>query len=448
MIKKYDVFVIGSGTAGKKVADTCAEAGMTVAIADNREYGGTCSNRGCDPKKVVMAATEAWEMATHLHKKGMISIPKINWKNIQRFKRSFTDSIPVRTEKHLKKRGIDLYHQSPKFIDTHTLMVEGKTITADKIVIATGYEPATIPIKGRKYLKVSDDFLNLKKLPKSMVFIGAGYVGMEFAHIAVRAGVKVTVIETGTRPLDIYDEDLVQQLTEYSKKIGINFIFKARATEIKKTDKHFIVKYKIGKKEKKILTKMVFNTTGRVPAIGQLDIEKAGIKKSENGIVVNDFLQSKSIPNIYACGDVSDHSVPLTPLSAIEGIIVAKNIIHGNKEKIEIPLVPSVVFTQPQLARVGQRETEARKRYKKVIVKTDSVPEWFNAKRLNAPVYAYKIIINERTEKILGATILGPEANEMINLFTLAINQKMTASEIKRTIFTYPSWGNNIKKMV
>jgi len=434
--------------AGQKVAKACSEAGQKVAIVDKREYGGTCSNRGCDPKKVLLAATEAKEMAIHLSKKGMISKPKLNWKNIQKFKTSFTEVIPNKTEKILKKLGIDLYHQSPKFLDTNTLIVEGKEITADKIVIATGYEPAKLPIKGRKHLKNSDDFLNLKKLPKNIVFIGAGYVGMEFAHMAIRAGSKVTMIDTGDRPLAAYDKTLVDHLTEYSEKIGIKFIFNASVSAIKKTKKNFAVKFNFGKEKKKILTKMVFNTAGRVPAIGQLDVEKAGIKYSEDGILVNDFLQSRSTPNVYACGDISAHSLPLTPLSGIEGGIVAKNIIDGNKHKIITPLVPSVVFTQPQLATVGQTEEEARKRYKKIIVNSDFVPNWFNAKRINAPVYAYQVIINERTKQILGASILGPEANEIINLFTIAINQKMTSSQIIRTVFTYPSWGNDIKTMV
>ncbi len=448
MKNKYDVFVIGSGVAGQKVAKTCAEAGQKVAIVDKREYGGTCSNRGCDPKKVLMAATEVKEMAIHLGKKGMMSKPELNWRKIQKFKADFTENIPGKTEKKLKESGIDLYHQSPKFLNAHTLVVEGKKITADKIVIATGYEPTVLPIKGRKYLKISDDFLNLKKLPKSIVFIGAGYVGMEFAHMAVRAGSKVTMIDTSDRPLAAYDKNMVDHLTKYSEEIGIKFIFNANVSAIKKTEKNFVVKFKVGKKEKKILTKTVFNTAGRVPAIQALDLDKAGIKYSKEGILVNDYLQSKSTPHVYACGDVSAHSLPLTPLSGIEGGIVAKNIIDGNKHKIITPLVPSVVFTQPQLATVGQTEEVARKRYKNIIVNTDFVSHWFNAKRLNAPIYAYKIIINERTGEILGASILGPEANEIINLFTIIINQKMTSSQIVRTVFTYPSWGNDIKSMV
>ncbi len=215
--KKYDVFVIGSGIAGQTVAKACAAAGFKTAIADRREYGGTCANRGCDPKKVLLGATEAWEVTKNLQGKGFKKRPKINWKKLQKFKRKFTGAVPKRTEEDLGKLGIKLYHQSPQFLDEKSLSVEGKTVHADKIVIATGYEPTKLPFEGAKLLRESDDFLNLKKLPKSILFIGAGYVGMEFAHMAARGGSKVTVVDLADRPLGPFDTDMVKELTEYSK---------------------------------------------------------------------------------------------------------------------------------------------------------------------------------------------------------------------------------------
>ncbi|MGB6152987.1 MAG: NAD(P)/FAD-dependent oxidoreductase [Pricia sp.] len=446
--KKFDVFVIGSGIAGQTVAKACVEAGLKVAIADRREYGGTCSNRGCDPKKVLLSATEAWEIVKHLQGKGLKSMPKIKWKKLQKFKKKFTSAIPKKTEENLGQLGMKLYHQSPKFLDENTLSVEGKNVQADKIVIATGYEPRPLPINGAKYLQESDDFLNLKKLPKSIVFLGGGYVGMEFAHMAARAGKKITIIDTGDRPLQFFDQDLVKELVEYSKKLGIDFIFKADVTSVKKGKKKYKVSYKKGSKSASIKAHLVFNTAGRIPSISELDLEKGKVDFDEAGITVNGYLQSKSNPQVYACGDVSDQNVPLTPLSGRQGYVVGENIVKGNKKKLETPVVPSVVFTLPNLASVGYSEEEAKDRYKNVVVKQASVSHWFNAKRINAPVYAYKIILNERTEEIVGAHVLGPEAAETINLFAMAINTKMTADDIKRTIFTYPSWANDLKSMV
>ena len=446
--KDFDVFVIGSGIAGQTVAKACAKAGKKVAIADNREFGGTCANRGCDPKKVLLGATEVLEAAQNLKGNGIGAEPKLIWKKLQKFKETFTKDIPADTEANLKKLGIKMFHQSPKFLNEQTLSVEGKTISADTIVIATGNAPRSLSFKGYKYLKKSDDFLNLKKLPKTITFLGAGYVGMEFAHMAARAGAKVTVVDSGKRPLSSFDEDLVKELTSYSEKIGIDFIFGVETTSVKKNGKNFKLTYKKGSKYKTLKSRMVFNTAGRIPSISELDLEKGRVKFNDNGIETNTFLQSKSNLNVYACGDVSDNGLPLTPLSGREGYVVAENILNDNNKELKIPVVPSVVFTLPNLASVGYAEAAAKDRYKKVLVKKGWVSEWYNAKRINAPVYAYKIILNERTEEIVGAHILGPEAGETINIFAMAINAKMTAKQIKQTIFTYPSWANDVKSMV
>ncbi|WP_281681507.1 FAD-dependent oxidoreductase, partial [Zunongwangia profunda] len=176
-IEEFDVFVIGTGTAGKGVAKDCAEAGWKVAIADNREYGGTCPNRGCDPKKVLVGITEIIERSQNMLGLGISKMPEVNWEDLQKFKYKFTGAIPAATEKDLAALGIKMYHQSPKFLDENTLSVEGKTVKTKKIVIATGNKPMPLKIPGAELMLNSDDFLELEKLPESMIFIGAGYIG-------------------------------------------------------------------------------------------------------------------------------------------------------------------------------------------------------------------------------------------------------------------------------
>ncbi|MBC8768871.1 NAD(P)/FAD-dependent oxidoreductase [Arenibacter sp. BSSL-BM3] len=447
-MKKVDVFVIGSGSAGRKVAETCVKSGLKVAIADNREYGGTCGNRGCIPKKILLAPTETYELAANLTDKGISSEPTLDWKALQRFKRQFTKPIPMATEKELKELGIQLYHQSPKFLDEQTLSVEGKSIKATKIVVATGQIPRKLEFKGAKFLKNSDDFLQLGKLPKNMVFIGGGYIAMEFAHMAARAGSKITIIEHGENILKAFDSDLVSHLRKVSEDLGINFILNSEVTKIEKLKKNLRIRYKQGGKEKTLKTRSIFNTAGRVPAINTLNLEKGNVSYSDKGIQVNEYLQNTGNPNVYACGDVSAHGLPLTPLSGVEGAIVAENILQGNKRKIETPVIPSAVFTLPNLAFVGLSEEEAKSRYKKVTVNYKSVPDWYNAKRINASAYAYKIVINERTKQIVGAHLLSPHAGETINMFAMAISLKMTTEALKGMIFTFPSWANDIKSML
>src|SRR5690554_1792514 len=448
-IKEYDVFVIGSGTAGKTVAYDCVSEGMTVAIADNREFGGTCANRGCDPKKVLVGITEAFQLAKNLEGKGIVEAPKIDWTSLQKYKATFTAAVPAATERDLKEAGIDMYHQSPKFLDENTLSVEGKTVKAKKIVIATGLKPFELKISGREHLRVSDDFLEMEELPESIVLVGAGYIGMEFAHIAVRCGAKVTVIEAGNRPLDGFEEDIVSHLTGASKKLGIEFIFNAIVSEIEKLQKNYRVSFQTNDKTESIIARMVFNTAGRVPSIDDLDLANGNVTFEKSGISVNEYLQNPTNPSVYACGDVSaSGSLPLTPTSSQEARIVSLNIRNGNKTKMNFPPVPSVVFTIPKMATIGLTEEEAKKQGYDYVVEYKSVPKWFNAKRINEDVYAYKTIVDKKRNIILGAHIISSEAGEMINLFVLAMCGKLTTEQLKAMIFAYPTWGNDIKGMV
>src|SRR5690554_643594 len=448
-IEEYDVFVIGSGTAGKIVAYDCVDEGMSVAIADNREFGGTCANRGCDPKKVLVGITHAFQLSRNLKGKGIVKAPIIDWQALQKYKSTFTDAVPAVTEKDLKKTGIKLYHQSPKFLDKNTLSVEGKTVKAKRIVIATGLKPLDLKIPGREHLKVSDDFLDLEELPENIVLVGAGYIGMEFAHVAARCGTKVTIIEAGSRPLEGFEEDIVSHLTRASEKLGIEFIFNARVSEVEKLQKNYRVFYQKNGKTDSVTARIIFNTAGRVPSIDDLDLESGKIDFNEKGVSVNEYLQSPTNSSVYACGDVSaSGSLPLTPTSSQEGRIVSLNIRKGNLEKMIFPPIPSVVFTIPELATIGLTEEEAKKQGFDYVVEYKSVPEWFNAKRINDDVYAYKTIVDKNRQIILGAHIIASEAGEMINLFVLAMCGKLTTNDLKAMIFAYPTWGNDIKGMV
>ena len=448
--EKFDVFVIGTGTAGKSVAKECVAEGLKVAIADNREYGGTCANRGCDPKKVLVGLTEILDRAEKLKGKGITRMPEFSWEDLMKFKKTFTDAVPAATEKDLEKLGIKMYHQSPKFLDQNTLSVEGKTVHAKKIVIATGHKSLELPIPGRHLPVTSDDFLELEALPESIIFIGAGYIGMEFAHIAARCGVEVTMIDTEARALNNFDEDMVAYLQQASEEIGIKFIFDTEVVEIEKLRKNY--RLTGNRKGKKINLKagLIVNTAGRVPSIDDLDLEKGNVEYSGKGITVNKHLQSPSNKSVYACGDVSaSEGLPLTPLSSQEARIVAANILNKNREKtVDFPPQPSVVFTLPNLASVGLNEKQAREKGYDFRVESKNVPKWFNAKRINEDYYAYKTLVDKKTGLVLGAHMLSADASEMINMFVMAMCGKLTCETLKGMIFTYPSWAGDIKSMV
>lgn len=449
-IKKFDLFVIGTGRAGRDVAMACADTGLKVAIADNREYGGTCANRGCDPKKVIVGLTEILSRSNHLLHNGITSMPEWSWSDLQQFKHQFTDAVPFVNERNLKNKGISLYHQSPRFIDKQTLSVEGKTVHADKIVIATGRKPNPLLIEGAALTKVSDDFLNLEKLPKSMIFIGGGYVGMELAHVAARFGVDVSLIHPHDRPLNNFDADLVDLLVQSSKDLGIKFYFNYRVEKIEQLQKNFRVTASGNEKPLTLKADMVFNCAGRVPSIDELDLEKGEVAYSKKGIEVNKKLQSISNEHVFACGDVSaSNGKPLTPLAPVEAAVVISQLLDADsKKEAAYPAQPSVVFTIPNVASIGLSEDEAKKLHKEITIKYEKVPQWFSAKHINSPVYAFKTITEKKSGKILGAHIIGEDIGEIINLFAVIIANGLTTKAIENTIFAYPTKGSEIKSMI
>lgn len=449
-IKHYDVFVIGTGTAGQTAAKKSAKAGKKVGVADKREYGGTCPNRGCDPKKVLIGISEIMNRAEDMEGKGISRKPEFSWPDLMKFKEdNFTGPIPFATERDFKELGIELYHQSPEFLGVQKLSVEGKTITADKIVIATGQEPVTLPVPGAEHAQLSADFLSMKNLPESIVFIGGGYVGMEFAHLAASLGVEVTLFDSHALPVKNFDPEMSAYLSEASESKGINLQLQTPVNRVEKLDKYYRVTGEQNGESVAVKAEAVFNTAGRVPSIERLNLEAGEVTYSKKGVEVNDFMQNPGNKHVFACGDVAaSEGLPLTPLSTRESIFVAKNILDKTMQSIDYPAQPSCVFTQPQLASVGLSEEEAKSRYKAVAVKSGNLKGNFNAKRINAQTYAFKTLVNKRDGSILGAHLVGPEAAEVINTFALAMAGELSKDQLKKCVLTYPTWGSDIKSMV
>ncbi|WP_412559837.1 dihydrolipoyl dehydrogenase family protein [Winogradskyella sp. MIT101101] len=443
-MKKYDVFIIGSGMAGMTIANKCASKGLSVGITDELPYGGTCALRGCDPKKVIIGATEVRDFAKRLKGKGIDTIPDINWKDLIAFKQSFVDEMPKKIEKGYKKNGIDTFHSSATFINKNTLSVGNETIQADKIVIASGSKPKVLDFEGGQLAQTSTDFLNLKDLPESLLFIGGGYIAFEFAHIAARSGAEVTIVHRRKSPLENFDQDIVKHLVDATRNLGIKIVLETEVSKIESKDGYYITTGISNGKETNHKSAAVFNSAGRPPAIFDLELEKAGISFSKKGIEVNEYLQSTSNANVYAAGDAADsRGLPLTPVAVLEGHIVASNIIKGNQKKVSYPPMPSVVFTLPTMATVGLLEDEAKEKGYDININFEKVDNWFNARRLNVDEYAFKTIIDKNNNTILGAHLIGPHCEETVNLFAMAIKTKMTISDLRTMIFSYPTMASD-----
>ena len=448
-MKKYDVFVIGSGMAGMNVANKCASKGLKVGVTDELPYGGTCALRGCDPKKILLGPTEVLHLSQNLSEKEITSLPNLNWEKAKEFKQKFVDNMPPKIQKGYDKNGIDTYYQAAKFITENQLKIGDETIEADKIVIATGAKPRQLKIPGGNLALTSTDFLNFEQLPKSLVFIGGGYIAFEFAHMAVRYGNKATIIHRGSRPLENFDSFIVEQLVKATKELDIELVLDTDVTAVEKKENGFRVTGKSGNIEQKWEAEQVINSAGRPPDIFDLDLEKANIDFGKHGVEVNEFLQSKSNPRVYAAGDAANtNGIPLTPVAVMEGHTVASNILKGNSKQADYTAIPTVVFTLPIMASAGLTEKQAEEKGLNFSVKKNSVPKWFTAKRINEKTYAFKTLIDKENGKILGAHLIGPHSEEVINLFSMAIKAGFTTMDIKTMILTYPSASSDIVYMV
>jgi glutathione reductase (NADPH) len=449
-MKKYDVFIIGSGMAGMTVANKCASKGLSVGITDELPYGGTCALRGCDPKKVLIGATEVVNFAKNLQDKGVKGVPSVNWQDLMAFKQSFTEPMPSKIEKGYKKNGIEMFHSSAKFVGENQLIVGEYNIKADKIVIATGAKPRTLGIPGGEHALTSTDFLNLDQLPKSLLFIGGGYIAFEFAHIAARCGADVTIVHRGTSPLENFEQDIVKHLVSATEDLGIQIVLNTEVTGItKENDGNYQVRGKDKDGGKDFSAAAVFNSAGRMPAIFDLDLMKANVKFSKKGVEVNEYLQSITNKHVYVAGDAADtNGLPLTPVAVMEGHILASNLIKGNHKSFNDQAMPTVVFTIRSMASVGFTEKDAKTKSLNFKVNYKSVPTWFNARRMNEKHYAFKTLIDNETNKVLGAHLIGPQAEETINLFAMAMNASLKTNQIKNMIFSYPTLASDISHMV
>jgi len=374
---------------------------------------------------------------------------QIDWPELMRFKRSFTEPVPKRREEGFAKAGIAAFHGRARFAGPTTIQVGEETLEGRYVVIAAGEAPADLKIPGAEHLTTSDQFLELNELPRRILFIGGGYIAFEFAHVAARVESQVTVLHRGPRPLALFDPDLVDLLVERTRELGIDVHLGTEAIGIEKSSAQLIVRALASGETGTFETEIVVHAAGRVPEINDLNLDAAGIEWEKRGVRVNEFLQSVSNPAVYAAGDAAASAgPPLAPVATYEGLIVAANLLKGNHQKPNYLGIPSVVFTIPQLAAIGFSERGAREQNLKFRVQKEMTSTWYSSRRVAETHSGYKVLVEEGTDRILGAHILGSEAGEVINLFAIAIRTGMRATDLKHMLFAYPTSGSNMTRML
>ena len=450
-MREVDVMVLGTGPAATQVALRCSEAGRNVAVVDPRPFGGTCALRGCNPKKVLIRAAELHDWIGRAEGIGLRADgARIDWSELIAFKRSFTDSVTPWKEGKFHDAGIEQIHGVPRFTSPTRIAVDGDKIECGEIVVATGAVPVQLGIPGEELLTTSDDFLGLDNLPKRVLFVGGGYVTFEFAHVAARAGAEVTIIETGARPLALFNPDLVDCLVDRTRQLGIDL---KTSTEVKSVEKRDDGSLAVGvasdETSQSIEVDLVVHGAGRVPNTDGLDLGTGNVRFGSQGIEVDDFLQSVSNPAVYAAGDVAATGVPpLSPVAIEEGRILAHNLLKADRQKPDYGPVATVVFSVPALAAVGLGEDEARRQGLRFQTRAGDRSNDNSMKKVGAKHARYKVLVEEPSGRILGAHLLGPDAAETINLFALAIKCGMTSRELKSTLFAFPTFAHDVRGML
>jgi glutathione reductase (NADPH) len=448
--KKFDVIAIGTGTAASAVAQRCRAAGWQVAVVDSRPFGGTCALRGCDPKKVLVGAAEAVDWARRMKGNGIRAEQlQIDWSELMRFKRTFTEPVPKNREAEFVNTGIATFHGRARFVGRSTIRVGEESLEGRYVVVAAGRKPADLKMPGVEHLTTSEQFLELDELPRRILFIGGGYIAFEFAHVATRVGSKVTIVHRGARPLELFDPDLVDQIVVSTRQLGVDVQLGTQAEGIEKGSCCLTVRASAAGQKRTLEADMVVHAAGRTPEIDDMNLDVARIAWDEQGVKVNEYLQSVSNPAVYAAGDAAaSGGPPLTPVADYEGAIVASNLLKGNHQKPNYTGIPTVVFSIPPVASVGLSETEAREKGLKFLVKKEMTSTWYSSRRVAEKFSGYKVLIEEGTDRILGAHLLGDQASEIINFFAVAIRSEMRATDLRHMVFSYPTHASDVPYML
>jgi len=435
----YDLFVIGAGSGGVRAARIAATHGAKVGIAEEYRVGGTCVIRGCVPKKLMVYASRfADEFADAVGFGWTVGQPTFDWATLIANKDNEIARLEAAYRRNLDRSGVTLIERRAVIEAPGRVRLEatGKTVTAKTILIATGARPFRDPtIEGIEHAISSDEAFHLPALPKSVVIVGGGYIAVEFAGIFNGLGSKVTHVHRGDKILRGFDEDLRDDLGHEMAKRGIQQRFSSRVVGIAKSAAGLVATLNTGEE---FACDAVMMATGRTPNTAGLGLETAGVERGTNGRVIVDAQSQTTVPGIYAVGDVTDR-VNLTPVAIREGHAFADSLYGGKPWTTSYDLVPSGVFSTPEIGSVGFSETAAREAYKNVdIYKTRFRPMKAVLAGRDERMLM-KLVVDAESGRVLGCHILGPDAAEIVQMAAIAMRMKATKADFDNTMALHPS---------
>ncbi|GAA6160228.1 NAD(P)/FAD-dependent oxidoreductase [Ruegeria sp. HU-ET01832] len=448
MRESYDVIIIGGGNAGFGVSSVAHEAGKSIAFIEARDFGGTCPNRGCTPKKVLVAAAHAMHEIEQAPIHGIeVSKPKLNWAKLIEREKNLIGFIPEAMQALAEKRG-DVFRGTARFVGPNEVEVDGQIIHGKDIVIATGSKPRPLPIPGSEHMITSDEVLSDATLPKEVVFIGGGVIAMEFGHVFARAGVRVIILEALPQLLPRMDSDAVSALQAETERLGVAVKTGVSVTAIEKTADGLRVEFEHDGRNQSLLAERVVNGAGRVANIDGLNLDAAGVEHDGLRILIDDTMRSTSNSSVWVAGDAVTSSAQLSPIATYEGQIVGHNIVHGPTKRPDYSVIPSAVYTVPALSTVGLNEAEAREKGLDVSVAVSDMSGWFSTKTYAETAAWSKVLVDKSTDQVLGAHILGHHGDELIHLFAMAMRHSISASDLKSSLYAFPTFAADMKSLI
>jgi glutathione reductase (NADPH) len=432
----YDLFVIGAGSGGVRAARLASGHGIRVAIAEERYLGGTCVNAGCVPKKLLVYASQfRVEFDAAAGFGWTVGASTFNWTRLIANKNQEIERLHDVYNNLLQKSGVSVITGRVHVLSAHTIAINGKEYTAERILVATGGWPFVPDIPGKQYIATSNEMFSLEQLPKRIVIVGGGYIAVEFAGILHGLGVETTICHRAHKLLSGFDEDIRDFLAHEMTKKGIKLLFKTDIEAIESTGGSFKVRLIDGSK---ISTDLVMYATGRTPNSSGFGLDGLGVEMdSEHAIIVNSDYQT-NVPSVYALGDVTNR-VNLTPVAIAEGVALVNKLYANQPRPVDYDNIPTAVFSQPPIGTVGLTEAQARENYPGIdIYKTSFSPMKSTLSGIDEKTFL-KMVVVRSTDRVVGIHMVGTDAPEIIQGMAVAIQAGATKAVFDSTIGIHPT---------